>query len=61
MPDPTAVTIAAGARIQFASTGHWGVLKRQQTATLVSEKYGIYKVQINNRQFNVDYKYVSHA
>ncbi len=61
MPDPTAVTIAAGARIQFASTGCWGVLKRQQTAILVSEKYGIYKVQINNRQFNVDYKYVSHA
>jgi hypothetical protein len=61
MPDPTAVTIAAGARIQFASTGLWGVLKRQQTAILVSEKYGIYKVQINNRQFNVDYKYVSHA
>ena len=61
MPDPIIAKIAAGAKMQFASTGEWTVLKREQTATVLSEKFGVYRVQIHNRQFSVDYKYVSHA
>jgi len=51
-------TIAAGAKIQF-STGQWATLSKQQTAEVVSERFGIYKVLINGRRFSVDYKYVS--
>ena len=61
MPDPIIAKIAAGAKMQFASTGEWIVLKREQTATVLSEEYGVYRVQIHNRQFSVNYKYVSHA
>ena len=61
MSDLIIAKIAAGAKIQFASTGKWTVLEREQTATVLSEEYGVYRVQIHNRQFSVNYKYVSHA
>lgn len=51
-------TIAAGAKIQF-QTGQWATLNKQQTAEIVSERFGVYKVLINGKRFSVDYKYVS--
>jgi len=51
-------TIKAGAKLQFA-TGNWATLKTDQTAEIISERYGIYKVLINGKTFSVDYKHVA--
>jgi len=53
----TTATIKAGAKLQFA-TGNWATLKTDQTAEIISERYGIYKVLINGKTFSVDYKHV---
>jgi hypothetical protein len=50
-------TIQAGARLQ-SSTGQWGTLKTNQSAKILSERFGVYKVAINGKQFSVDYKNV---
>jgi hypothetical protein len=57
----TTATIKAGAKLQFA-TGNCATLKTDQTAEIISERYGIYKALINGKTFSVDYKYVeTHA
>jgi hypothetical protein len=57
----TTAIIKAGAKLQFA-TGNWATLKTNQTAKIISERYGIYKVLINGKTFSVDYKHVdTHA
>ena len=54
-------TIKAGAKLQLP-TGNWATLKTDQTAEIISERYGIYKVLINGKTFSVDYKHVdTHA
>jgi hypothetical protein len=53
--------IKAGAKLQ-STTGNWAILKTNQTAKIISERYGIYKVLINGKMFSVDYKHVdTHA
>ena len=57
----TTAIIKAGAKLQFA-TGNWATLKTNQTAKIISERYGIYKVLINGKTISVDYKHVdTHA
>jgi hypothetical protein len=51
-------TIAAGAKLQL-STGQWATLKSSRTVRIISERFGIYKVLLNGKQFSVDYKYVT--
>jgi hypothetical protein len=53
----TTAIIKAKAKLQF-TTGNWATLKTNQTAKIISERYGIYKVLINGKTFSVDYKHV---
>jgi hypothetical protein len=51
-------TIAAGAKLQFES-GQWVTLKTEQTAEVISERFGIYKIILGGKRFSVDYKHVT--
>ena len=51
-------TIAAGAKLQFKS-GQWVTLKTEQTAEIISERFGIYKIILGGMCFSVDYKHVT--
>jgi hypothetical protein len=58
-------TIAAGAKLQLTAgqwqlgTGQWATLKSSRTVLIISERFGIYKVLLDGKQFSVDYKYVT--
>jgi|688.fasta_scaffold169321_5 hypothetical protein len=54
----TTAILAANAPIQF-STGAWARIKKETRAEIISQRFGIYKVNINGRVFSVDYKFVT--
>lgn len=59
-PEPdtmTTATIQAGAKLQLP-TGQWATLKTEAFVKVLSERYGIYKVEMNGKRYSVDYKNV---
>ena len=54
----TRATISKGARLQSPG-GKWAVLNKEMAAEVISERYGIFKILINDKIFSVDYKFVT--